>query len=118
MHGRGSGHDRSQGALDGERYRFWDLKSSAGGGFWERRATLLFVCMGGAKRPFWKRPLGIRAAYLPQTQFSVLTPGIRANSRMLLVTTINPSLRAWPPICMSCGPHGVPARSSSARTCP
>lgn len=28
------------------------------------------------------------------TQFSVLTPGIRANSRMLLVTTISPSLRA------------------------
>lgn len=51
MHGRGSGHDRSQGALDGERYRFWDLKSSAGGGFWERRATLLFVCMGRAFLP-------------------------------------------------------------------
>ena len=29
-----------------------------------------------------------------QTQFSVLIPGMRLNSRRLLVTTINPSLRA------------------------
>jgi hypothetical protein len=29
-----------------------------------------------------------------QSQFSVRTPGIRANSRMLFVTTISPSLRA------------------------
>jgi len=25
---------------------------------------------------------------------------------------MSPSLRAWPPICMSCGPQGVPGRSS------
>jgi len=29
-----------------------------------------------------------------QTQLSALIPGMRPNSRMLLVTTINPSLRA------------------------
>jgi hypothetical protein len=29
-----------------------------------------------------------------QTQFSALIPGMRTNSRMLLVTMINPSLRA------------------------
>lgn len=29
------------------------------------------------------------------------------------VTTINPSLRACAPICISCGPQGVPARSNS-----
>jgi hypothetical protein len=29
-----------------------------------------------------------------QTQFSALIPGMRPNSRKLLVTTINPSLRA------------------------
>jgi hypothetical protein len=29
-----------------------------------------------------------------QTQFSTLIPGMRLNSRILLVTTINPSLRA------------------------
>ena len=31
---------------------------------------------------------------LGQTQFSALIPGMRTNSRMLLVTIINPSLRA------------------------
>ena len=36
-----------------------------------------------------------------QIQFSVRTPGMRANSRMLFVTTIKPSLRACAPICMS-----------------
>lgn len=58
------------------------------------------------------------AAAASYSQFSVLTPGIRINSRRLLVATVSPSLRAWPPICMSCGPHGVPARSSSARSWP
>jgi len=65
--------------------------------------------------------LGSRApqhAPYAATQFSARTPGMRANSRILLVTTISPSLRAWPPICMSCGPQGPPARSRSARRCP
>lgn len=35
------------------------------------------------------------------SQFSTLTPGMRTNSRILLVTTISPSLRACAPICMS-----------------
>ena len=51
-------------------------------------------------------------------QFSARTPGIRANSRILLVTIISPSARACAPISISCGPTGVPARSSSARICP
>ncbi len=72
---------------------------------------------GGASDEFFDLT-GNDASHFSQTQFSTLTPGMRANSRMLLVTMINPSLRAWPPICMSCGPQGVPARSSSARTCP
>lgn len=64
------------------------------------------------------QPHGFRPRCGAYSQFSALTPAIRTNSRMLLVTTISPSLRAWPAICMSCDPHGVPARSSSARTCP
>ncbi len=59
------------------------------------------------KRSYQFRP---RWRAKPYSQSSARTPGMRANSRRLLVTTINPSLRAWPPICMSCGPHGVPAR--------
>jgi hypothetical protein len=35
-----------------------------------------------------------RHSCLSQTQFSTLTPGIRVNSRTLLVTMMNPSLRA------------------------
>lgn len=52
------------------------------------------------------------------TQFSARTPGMRTNSFILFVTTIKPSLRAWAPICMSWGPHGLPTRSNSARICP
>ena len=36
-----------------------------------------------------------------QTQVSARKSGMRP-----LVTTISSSLRAWPPICMSRGPHG------------
>lgn len=84
----------------------------------------------------WSRPNGCRGTKAPTarsgpflcpretrcahrnryTQFSTRTPGMRMNSFMLFVTTISPSLRACAPICMSCGPQGVPAPSSSART--
>jgi hypothetical protein len=36
----------------------------------------------------------LRCACIAQTQFSTLIPGMRLNSRMLLVTMISPSLRA------------------------
>lgn len=52
------------------------------------------------------------------TRFSTRTPGMRTNSFILFVTTISPSLRACAPICMSCGPQGVPTRFNSARICP
>lgn len=52
------------------------------------------------------------------TQFSVRRPGMRSNSRRLLVTTIRPALRACAPISMSCGPAGQPTRSNSALTWP
>lgn len=67
-----------------------------------------FSCLREARHAYGNR----------YTQFSTRTPGMRMNSFMLFVTTTSPSLRACAPICMSCGPQGVPARSSSARTCP
>ena len=42
-----------------------------------------------------------RRGVTPYSQFSARNPGMRVNSRTLLVTTIRPWLRAWAPISMS-----------------
>lgn len=51
-------------------------------------------------------------------QSSAFNPATRLNSRVLFVTTVRPSARAWAAISRSMLPIGVPARSNSARTAP
>ncbi len=59
----------------------------------------------------------LRPAHSP-AQFSTFNPATRLNSRVLLVTTVRPSARAWAAISRSMLPIGVPARSNPARTVP
>ena len=54
------------------------------------------------------------AKILNIAQFSSRKPSTRSNSRRLFVTKTRPSLRAWPAICRSFTPIGVPLRSRSA----
>ena len=51
-------------------------------------------------------------------QFCSLSLGTRSNSRVLLVTSVAPRLRAWAAMSVSSAPMGAPARSSAARTAP
>jgi mRNA interferase MazF len=52
------------------------------------------------------------------TQFPSCSPGTRANSSVLLVTSVARWLRAWAAIKVSSEPIGVPRRSSSVRNSP
>lgn len=57
---------------------------------------------------------GVGAAHA--AQFSNGKPSMRANSRRLLVTSVQPSLKAWQAIHKSLPPMGVPA-ALSRRNC-
>ena len=51
-------------------------------------------------------------------QSSIWRPDTRSNSRVLLVTSVAPRLRAWAAMRVSSGPMGMPRSSREARTRP
>ena len=60
-------------------------------------------------------PVDARALY--SVQFSILSPGTRPNSRVLLVTSVSPRQRACAAMSRSFAPMMIPRGLRKARTC-